>query len=90
MEQGQNSNLSFADSRQYILEGKKIDLGFLGKFFGSHDNAPANIAGLVLVILIITGVIILFWGTSVSVGVFWDKIVPIVTLTLGYLFGKKI
>ena len=90
MNQNDRTQLIVASPDQYILAGKKVDLGLLGKLFGSRENAPANIVGLILILLVVAGVIALFSTTSIPAGDFWDKIVPIVTLICGYLFGKTI
>lgn len=89
MNQNQESQLTLAESGQYTLKAKKVDLGLLGKFFGSRENAPMNIAGFILILLVAAGTIPLFWETKVPAGDVWKIILPIVTLTLGYLFGKK-
>ena len=72
------------------LQSKAMDLesGHLGRFFGNHRNAAANIAGLIVLILIIAGIgFICFFGWEKSAE-FWKGIFPIITLTLGYLFGR--
>jgi gamma-glutamyl phosphate reductase len=74
---------------KYAIQARKVDVGVLGRIFGSRENAPTNIAGLLLFTLIIAGVIALLLKASISAADFWDKIVPILTLLCGYLFGKK-
>lgn len=71
------------------IQEKKLDVGLLGKLFGSHENAPTNIAGFLLFILILAGVIVLILKPSISAVDFWSTIVPVITLLCGYLFGKK-
>lgn len=74
---------------------KSKDIGWLGKFFGTSDNGARNIA--------ITTIILLLVGASVfSIVVYccnkedmtiisnvWNKVIPVITLALGYIFGKK-
>jgi hypothetical protein len=63
--------------------------GLLGSFFGSPDNAPTSICGIVVVLLIIIGALTLFFKTSVDAAEFWKTIVlPAITALFGYLFGK--
>jgi hypothetical protein len=74
------------------LEEKKLDLdaGTLGKFFGSSKNAPSNIAGVVIIILVVTGVACLIFPPSESDPIeIWKILAPVITLILGYLFGKQ-
>ena len=74
------------------LEEKRMDLdaGCLGKFFGSSENAPTNIAGLVALLLILTGIASILWPSGViTPQEIWKVIIPIITMILGYLFGKQ-
>lgn len=78
-------------SRRYILEEKRMYLqsGALGRVFGSPEIAPMNIAGLVVGLLLGAGVVLMATrGVNESVEYF-KTIFPLVTLALGYLFGKK-
>jgi len=74
------------------LQEKQMDLdaGLLGKVFGSAQNAPSNIAGLVIIVLVFTGVCCFIWppaGTSpLEV---WKLLIPVITMILGYLFGRR-
>ena len=58
-----------------------IDIGVLGKIFGNSSNAPTNIAGTTIFILLI--------ATLFSSALEWEQSSPVITLVLGYLFGKK-
>lgn len=72
------------------LQKKAMDLesGALGKFFGNRINAPTNVAGFVVVALVLAGVLDLGLKWTVS-GDFWKISTPIITLALGFLFGKN-
>jgi hypothetical protein len=79
-------------SRYTTIEEMKLDLeaGFLGRFFGGKASAPSNIAGLTilaLVVVSICGTVFKFDGLEPSE--LWKITTPIITLILGYLFGKK-
>ncbi len=90
-------------SQQYIektFEEGKLDreLGSLGKFFGSGKSIHVNIAGLVIVVLLIIGFLYTacslmmdLKGNEFAVGIleFWGFITPLITLSLGFIFGKK-
>ena len=66
-----------------------LDAGWLGKFFGG-GKAPTNIAGIISLLLVVAGVILPFLtGTPMSAEAYWTKVGPVVTLALGYLFGKQ-
>ena len=78
-------------SRRYSLEQARMGYGLLGRFFGSATNAPTNIAGLVICLLTLTiiGIGLWFVPSSIPPRDFLNVVVPIVTLALGYLFGKS-
>ena len=70
------------------------DLGWIGKFFGRAENASKNITAtlciLILVGVTIVSAIVYYNERNISnIKGLWDGILPIITLSLGYLFGKK-
>lgn len=73
-----------------VLQSKKMDLeaGWIGRVIGGPKNAPNNIAFVVVSLVLIAGVVVSFVLPADRVE-FWKTILPIVTLTLGYLFGKN-
>lgn len=84
--------VTFAERSSIELQSKAMDLesGWLGRCFGSARNAPLNIAGLAVALLLGTGVLLLFIDSKAMAAVeYWKLMVPILTLILGYLFGKK-
>ena len=74
---------------------KEKDLGWLGKIFGgeniSSKNITAFVCGILLIGVIAFSVVIYCKDTSDKgfIGQLWDYILPIITLSLGYLFGKN-
>lgn len=73
---------------------KNKDLGWIGFIFGSSENASKNIAALICLILVIGAIVfscfIYNCGSDNSfIQTIWDIILPVVTLSLGYIFGKK-
>lgn len=73
---------------------KNKDLGWIGFLFGTAENASKNIAALICLILIIGSIvfscIIYNCGTDNSfIETIWKIVLPVVTLSLGYIFGKK-
>jgi hypothetical protein len=78
------------DQDTFVLRSKKMDLdaGWLGRCFGASNNAPLNIAGLMMVLLVGSGVAVLFLPSSIPASDYWKIIVPLLTLVMGYVFGK--
>lgn len=85
------SSINTDSQHKYALQSKRMDLeaGLLGKVFGVSQIAPINIAGIIAILLVASGVASLFIDTSVKADEFWKIIVPILSMILGYLFGKK-
>ncbi|MAZ65551.1 MAG: hypothetical protein CMF25_00380 [Kangiellaceae bacterium] len=77
-------------SASTFLKAKGMDLesGLLGKLFGNKANAPSNIAGLIVVLLVLSGLVITFVEAKIDPKEYWAIISSIITLILGYLFGK--
>ena len=78
-------------AKQHSIEIKRMNLefGWLGRVFGSPQTSPTNICGLIVCLLSGCGIVLMFVkGTDVGIDYF-RMIVPVITLTFGYLFGKK-
>ncbi len=75
--------------KAYLLEHKKIEVGWLGKFFGTGENASVYIAGVVVLVFATSGISCLLFG-RLSPEKFLDYSAPIISLSLGYIFGKRI
>lgn len=75
---------------RYALEHTRmsLDAGILGRLFGSAANAPTNVAGVVVVVLSLATVVTLL-RSSLSPTEALQLLVPMITLVLGYLFGKQ-
>jgi hypothetical protein len=74
----------------------KTDQGVLGQIWGSSASIPNNIAALAILILLATGIIYTFCvidksetQIGLSIKDFWAIIAPLITLSIGYLFGDK-
>jgi uncharacterized membrane protein HdeD (DUF308 family) len=70
-------------SQQMVLEA-----GTLGKFFGSPQRAASSIACITIFLLTCSGVVSMFFACNISTAEYWKIITPIITLALGYLFGR--
>ena len=66
-----------------------LEAGWLGKIFGSATNAPMNIAGVVLSAFILAIFLILLIHTRMEPVEYLKLVLPVITLVLGYLFGKS-
>ncbi len=87
--------ITYADSPSpdvIKLRSKEMDLesGWLGQVFGGARTAPSNIAGLCVLLLIFAGIALVFLtGAGMSAPDYWKIAAPIITLILGFLFGKS-
>lgn len=79
------------DTADYAIQEKRmyLEAGVLGKFFGMSSNAAANVAGFVVCTLILAGVLMAFFSPALQVTEYFKLVSPIVTLALGYMFGRK-
>ncbi len=66
-----------------------LEAGLLGKLFGSAINAPTNIAGLTLCLLVLIVFGVLVSRPSDFVAQILEQLSPIITLILGYVFGRR-
>jgi hypothetical protein len=71
------------------LEGKKIEAGLIGKYFGTGDNAKINITAISVLLLIISAIFFSFFFKLPEAIEYWKTILPLVTLGLGYIWGKN-
>lgn len=78
-------------AQRYAIEQTRMTLeaGWLGRFFGSATNAPIYIAGIIVFLFAITCVVVIFVESNVPAADFLNIIIPVITLALGYLFGKS-
>jgi hypothetical protein len=78
-------------SQRYALDQTRMSLeaGWLGKIFGSKENAPTNTAGSILFLFFVSILIVLFFETRMEAVEYLKLVLPVITLVLGYLFGKS-
>ena len=69
------------------LDQRRVEIGKLG-FFGGEFNAPYTIAGIAVIMLLGAGIAAIFVGHEQTTQI-WRDVLPIVSMTIGYLFGKK-
>lgn len=93
------SKVSNDDSIKKLIEiihdENKTQYGWLSCFFGTEKNASKNITFTLLLIIVIVFCILIFWvnesneKSQTFVINLFEKIVPLITLAFGYLFGKQ-
>jgi hypothetical protein len=78
-------------ARRYALDERQMSLeaGWLGGIFGSKANAPTNIAGIGLILLILPLLFMLFLPSNIPPLEYLERVLPIIGAIFGYLFGKS-
>lgn len=66
-----------------------LEAGWLGGIFGSKANAPTNIAGITLFLLILPLIFMLFIPSKIPPLEYLEKVFPLITAILGFMFGKR-
>lgn len=103
--QMQHEQITQKENHEFLLLCKEKDqnhekdllsrnLGTIGSIFGSAEHASKNITATICIALIVGVSIISCWVYYTKEDVsfvksMWTNISPIITLSLGYLFGKK-
>lgn len=87
--------LKMQDSQHtHELSLKEKDLGWIGSFFGSSENSSKNIAAMICLILLFAVIIMSFVVYFLEkdtdfISKLWQIVMPVITLSLGYIFGKR-
>lgn len=86
---------SEVEKKKIEKAAEKEERGFLGKLWGSIDHSSNNIAGLFIVLLFFVGLLYTIWMLCVDsceshkrILEFWGMLTPMLTLALGYIFGR--
>lgn len=80
--------------QKHEIKCKNKDLGWLGFLFGGKELTALNISGFLIILLILIGCYLTSKVFKSTVDIdnvlkIWSIITPIITLTLGYIFGSK-
>ena len=82
--------------QEYEHEEKMQDksLGFLGRLFGNKESASKNITATICILLamgvsVISCIVYFCTQDLTFIGKMWEGLFPLITLSLGYLFGKN-
>lgn len=78
----------------HVQKLERTKLGLVGQLFGAGENASKNITATVCILLLIGGASVSLYayavkGDSKLASSIWNVISPIITLALGYIFGKN-
>jgi len=68
----------------------ELQSGVLGKFFGSGRNVAVHIAGLIAILLLLSGFAYTFLSfdkSALAVAEYWNKILPTITTLVGFILG---
>lgn len=73
---------------------RNMDLGKVGCIFGASDNSSRNIAAVICFVLLVaiigmSCVAYYMYEDKYFVTTLWQLVLPVITLSLGYIFGKK-
>jgi hypothetical protein len=99
------TNIKFEDFKDKELKGKLLDhhtahermiaeRGWLGRFWGTRESVPYNIASFVIAIMAVGGLLFTAYIGSkpvkdqpITIAELWKILAPFITLSLGYIFG---
>ena len=96
----EDSNSYLYDKKDFLEEKKEEgkqqrekrqdNIGKLGTWFGSSKNAPINISGILTLSLISFAILFTVFSKEFeNAKIIWVIVTPIITLALGYIFGKQ-
>ena len=75
---------------EHLEKTQKINLGWIGRFFGVLQVKPENIAAFVVTVLTLALIVLPFIPLNEEMfNTTFTGILSLLTLTLGYLFGKS-
>lgn len=72
-------------SEKELEDLEHFSKGWLGQVAGAPKNAPTNIAFLTILLSFVVGLISFLHPKTLEI---WTFLVPIITGTIGYVFGK--
>lgn len=72
---------------EYQLEQNRLNLGWLGKFFGANSEAPTNIAGFVAVVGLVVLLGSMFFQPSDEMSDLRKTLAGLISTALAFIFG---
>lgn len=83
-------NLLAPDRETYVkLREMDLNSGILGKFFGNSEHVSVYIAGVIVIGVAGAGLVATLCTGGATAVETWKIITPIITMVLGFLFGKN-
>jgi hypothetical protein len=79
-------------TQEHASRSKRMDMGLLGRIFGSTAHAPGNVAGVVVLASFALFAVVLFWvqdTPSLSKKDALLIVASFISLGLGFLFGRN-
>ena len=79
-------------TQEHASRSQKMDMGYMGRLFGSIQHKPGNIAGFVVVSSFILLAIVLIWVPDTPSLTKKDALLIVggfISLGLGFLFGRS-
>jgi hypothetical protein len=76
----------------HASKDKAMDMGLIGRIFGSVAEKPGNIAGFAIIIFSLMFAGVLIWGGDSASMSKKDELVLVggfISLTLGFIFGRS-
>jgi hypothetical protein len=64
-------------------------MGWFGRLFGPAPNAPIGIAGFIALLFAFASVVVLFVPANMAAKDYVDTVLPVISVMVGYLFGKN-
>lgn len=95
VQEDHNYQLKMQESQHsHELSLRSKDLGLIGNLFGSSDNSSKNIAAIICLILLFAVIAMSCLVYCLDrdkdfISTLWQIVMPVITLALGYIFGKR-
>ena len=65
--------------------------GRMGKIFGSATTPPIGVAGIIALLLTLASIAVVFMPSKINMdaGDYLERVLPVISPMVGYLFGKN-
>lgn len=79
------------DFEQLSLERRRVELGWVGRVFGSDIHAASNITGVVVLgcLVVVVGLLLLPLRNDVPRSDVITALIGVIVAALGYLWGRR-
>ena len=79
-------------TQEHASRSKAMDMGIVGRLFGSINHIPGNVAGIAVVASFVLVAVVLFWFPDSQSQTKKDALAIVasfISLSLGFLFGRS-